>query len=138
MAKLVGNRDLALVFGDLDIGEWLNADGFSSSATRIVLDFVWPDLGMTGRTVLTGTGFTFDEVGRATGGQVTGWASYQNGALLAELSEFSLPLTEVFAYAAADDSRGLLSAILAGNDLISGSELGDPITGFDLNDTLRG
>lgn len=138
MAKLVGNRDLALVFGDLDIGEWLNADGFSSSGTRIVLDFVWPDLGMTGRTVLTGTGFTFDEVGRATGGQVTGWASYQNGALLAELSEFSLPLTEVFAYAAADDSRGLLSAILAGNDLISGSELGDPITGFDLNDTLRG
>ena len=138
MAKLVGSDDPALVLGAIDIGRWLHPDGISEAATLIVLDFAGSGPGLGSQTRLTGTGFTFDAVGNATGGQVTGWAQYENGQRLADFSAFSLPLTEVFAFAAAADRDGLLAAVLAGNDLITGSPLADELTGFSSNDTLMG
>jgi hypothetical protein len=138
MAKVTGNRNSAFVFGGIDIGGWLHPDGSSQTATLITLDFVGPGPGQGRQTQLTGTGFTFDAFGHATGGLVTGWTQYGNGQQVADFRDFSLPLTEVFAFAAAADRNGLLAAVLAGNDLISGSPFGDVMDGFGSRDTLLG
>ncbi len=70
------------------------------------------------------------------GGTVTGYTLYENGALSATVSGTSLDALTVNAYLNYGDARGLYQYTLSGNDVFTGSAVGDSITGYAGNDTI--
>jgi len=72
------------------------------------------------------------------GGTLTSASTYQNGSLVASVSEVAVPATTVYQLIQANHLSDLYAIALGGNDTIQGSGAGDVLKGFGGNDTLTG
>jgi Ca2+-binding RTX toxin-like protein len=105
---------------------WSSATGWgvqSTSSTTVTL----LDLGTT--TVLTGSGFTFDEWNNALAGTVTKIERFDGATLLETITDIAIPLVEY-------QATGIAGA-LAGDDVINGGAYGDLLFGYSGNDTFN-
>ncbi|MCS6891086.1 MAG: DUF4214 domain-containing protein [Rhodovarius sp.] len=95
---------------------------------------------------MVGSGFTYDAEALLIGGTIQRlllWDQRLYGQpferiVVYDFEGLSLPATTLRSRAEADDSAGLLNAMLGGNDLIRGGAFGDYLTGLGGNDTLLG
>lgn len=106
---------------------------FAATSTTLTLK----DSGGDGFT-FTGTGLTYDISG-VTGGTFTGLAIFSGtGATLETITNFSTAAMPFYLlYKFGGIAAGVLN-LFKGNDVITGSNLGDLLAGYSGNDTIRG
>ena len=72
-----------------------------------------------------------------TAGTVDGWAKYSyDGTAQYSFSDLNVPVADWNADVDANDTTGLLTAALSGNDTLTGGALADELLGFAGNDEL--
>ncbi|AWM28837.1 Ca2+-binding RTX toxin-like protein [Sinorhizobium fredii] len=120
-------------FGDLV--DLTTATLISKSATQIRFQL---DNGL--KLTITGSGFTFNAAGEATGGTITKFDLFQNNGTTLVQSRTGLNLSLVLFEDATDayDPWGLEQWLLSRSDTINGSAGIDDIYGFGGNDVLKG
>ncbi|WP_084013815.1 calcium-binding protein [Leisingera methylohalidivorans] len=82
--------------------------------------------------------FYYDSLGYLAGGTVTGFRSYTNYTLTADVSGLSIPALTAAAAVTAGDFGTLYSLGLSGNDFVAGSSESDRLIGFNGDDELNG
>ncbi len=123
------------------LGELLRLDGAVQTGTPTATSISFK---LTNGFVLklTGTGFTFDPAGNATGGTMTGLQLLQsNGTTVMQaITGLSRPLPNVFDVADyfGHDPWSLNLWLMSGNDTINGSSGSDDLQGGAGDDVLKG
>lgn len=89
---------------------------------------------------ITGSGFTFDSSGNATGGTVTAMTVYlHNGTTkMQELTGLSVGLETFFDAANVYDQYSMASFLMRGNDTLTGNAGDQDLNGYGGNDTFIG
>jgi len=91
---------------------------------------------------LTGTGFSYNGVGRLVGGTITGIAEHEifQGVDYTDVtvSGFSVDAFQFFDWARTGDNASALQAIFGGDDTITGSSGDDYLTGLSGHDVVVG
>jgi Ca2+-binding RTX toxin-like protein len=86
----------------------------------------------------TGTGLTYDLAGDFTGGTVTGATTVEGGLQRISMTGFSMSAADLQGTFDANDIDGLWDLMLAGNDVIRGSDFGDFLLANAGNDRIFG
>lgn len=120
------------------LGELIDLNGYavvSQTATQQVLQ-----LANGLKLKLIGTGFTYDALGRATGGTLTTIQLVQNNGatLVQQLAGLSLSFEDAYDTALNFGGWDLNRWLMNGNDVLNGSAGGDDMFGHAGNDTLNG
>jgi len=136
MATITGGVGLGgLNFDNLDIGSLPGATVLESSATLYRAD-AEDDAGV-GRHVFTGTGFTYDSLGRLSGGTVTGYQRLTTGdALVVDVTGINVDVPSFLGLGAAHDTPAAWRALLVNGDSITGTALDDVLKGYAGGDSI--
>lgn len=92
----------------------------------------------TNYTLFQGSGFTFNAAHEPTGGTVTSVRYVINNGTALLITGVSIAATTVHAFAAQNNTQGLLSLVLSGADTLNGTPLADVLSGYAGNDILKG
>src|SRR5215813_5393836 len=124
----------AVDFNAIDITQLGTATGSAMDTTSTHLSF--NNLAGT-TTEFFGTGFTYS-AGGLVGGTLKHIRVSAGINLVFDVAGFSMPVATARTFFNSHNSQGFLAALLAGNDSLSGSPLGDNLAGFAGNDTIDG
>ncbi|WP_421868340.1 calcium-binding protein [Pararhizobium sp.] len=89
-------------------------------------------------TLFKGSGFTFDASDVPTGGTVSSVRYVVNGSTALLVTGLNIAATDVHQFASQNNTQGLLSLALNGDDTLNGTSLADVLSGFGGNDILKG
>src|SRR5690242_14404477 len=124
----------AVDFNTIDITQLGTIAGSPSVTTSTQLSF--PNLaGST--TDFFGIGFTYNASG-LVGGTLKHIRVSDGINLVFDVAGFSMPVATARTFFNSHNSQGFLGALLAGNDSLDGSPLGDNLRGFNGDDTIDG
>lgn len=86
---------------------------------------------------VTGHGFVYAG-GTPVDGVIEGFTFKSDGSTLLNASGLDLPVTQLAADLASEDTAALQADLFGGNDIFAGSEQRDVIYGYDGNDNIKG
>ncbi|GAB2174678.1 calcium-binding protein [Dongia sp. agr-C8] len=135
MANFTTSPNSGVDFNNFDIDDLVGSFLFVANATT------WrtgpSNLDPSTYVEVQGVGLTYSN-GVLTGGTITTITSIVTGAFDFQIANLSLSAASFNAYRLAGDSQGFLSAVLNGDDTITGSNQDDTLMGYAGNDKLNG
>jgi len=135
MATFTTNPNHPANFYAFDINALHGIHLYSSSPTLLRVGNAMFDTG--DNIEFAGVGFSYSG-GALTGGTINSITSHIGGAVDFQISGMSMSVASFNAYAAAGNTEGFLTAVFAGADSITGSNLNDNLKGYAGNDTMNG
>jgi len=117
-------------FDKLVVKDLLLGDVTVATATHFTLrDGTWLDE-FSGQ-------FTYSN-NQISGGTLTGWKESEGGETVFDVQGFSIPVTQFVTWVSTDNNEAVKTAMLAGDDTMTGSVEPDRMWGYAGNDTMVG
>jgi len=133
MATLTLGTHAPVEFGTWNIDDLFDYDNVS--VTDTLIKFFDND---DNYIELTGTGFTADPDGNPVSGDITDLVVTKDARVTLNMADISIDVPTILGFVNANDADGLMQAVLAGADSLSGSQYGDDLWGYAGDDTLAG
>jgi Ca2+-binding RTX toxin-like protein len=132
MATLSGGQTIPINFNTLQVDEFDYDFSRTSSSSAKYFD------NPRNYTLFQGSDLTFDTSSVPTGGTFTSVKTVLDARVALAITGFEISATTFYDLASQNNTQGLLSLVLNGDDTLNGTPLADVLSGFAGDDILKG
>ncbi len=132
MASLSGGQTIPINFNTLQVNDFEYDFSRTSSSSAKYFD------NPRNYTLFQGTDLTFDTSSVPTGGTFTSVKTVLDARVALAITGLEISATTFYDFASQNNTQGLLSLALNGDDTLNGTPLADVLSGFAGNDILKG